>query len=297
MGFHHLATTMALGLIQINPAAFLWHFLQGQLPHYDLDWQVLAQFQVLIIVAGLVVGFLIGFTGVGGGTLLTPVLVLLSVPPTVAVGTDLLYGSLTKLAGSYHHWKQHSIDWKWVRYMAAGSLPCTVLATYLIHFVTVRYGTADKMVRTGLGLVLVLAAIATLFHEIYRKRRGCSHEAAVDPSNHTGAVIALGAVVGFLVGLTSVGSGSLIALALMMFSRLPSTSIVGTDIAHALVLVTAGTIAHWQIGTVNVPLAANLLIGSLPGVVLGSRLAYFTPGRPLRFAVALLVLAGGVKML
>lgn len=292
----HSVNAIAMGLIHAPLAAVLWHFMQGQLPRYT--WELLAHFRLLIIVAGLVVGFLIGLTGVGGGILLTPVLVLLSVPPTIAVGTDLFYGSLTKMVGSYQHWKLGSINWKWVLYMASGSVPCAVLATYLIHFVGIRYGTADKMVRTGLGYVLVLTAIASLVNEIYRKRHGDSHsEAPVDPAKYKGRVIALGAVVGFLVGLTSVGSGSLIAVALIMFSRLRSTTIVGTDIAHALLLVTAGALAHWQIGTVNIPLAANLLIGSLPGVVLGSRLAYLTPGRPLRFAVALLVLAGGLKML
>lgn len=290
----HSVNAIAMGITQTPLAVMLWHFLQGQLPHHT--WEVLSEFRVLIIVAGLVVGFLIGLTGVGGGTLLTPVLVLLSVPPTIAVGTDLFYGSLTKMVGSYQHWKQRSINWKWVLYMAAGSVPSAVVATYVIHFVSVHYGTAEKMVRTGLGVVLVFAAFASLLNEIYRKRV-VDFKPAVDPSDHKVKIILLGAVVGFLVGLTSVGSGSLIAVSLIMFSRLRSTTIVGTDIAHALLLVTAAALAHWQIGTVNVPLAANLLIGSLPGVIIGSRLAYRTPSRPLRFAVALLVLAGGLKML
>lgn len=292
----HSADAMAMGFMSTPLAVVLWHFLQGQVPQYT--WDLIAQFRVLIIIAGLVVGFLIGLTGVGGGTLLTPVLVLLGVPPTVAVGTDLFYGSLTKMVGSYQHWKQRSIDWKWVQYLATGSVPFAVLATYLIHYVNVRYGTADSMVRTGLGVVLVLASVATLIHEAYRKRRAQPRQAeAFDPSAHKIKIILVGAVVGFLVGLTSVGSGALIAVVLIMVSRLPATAIVGTDIAHALLLVSAGALAHWHIGTVNVPLAANLLIGSLPGVVLGSRLAYRTPGRPLRFGVALLVLAGGLKMI
>jgi len=291
----HSVSALSMGVMHTPFAAMLWQYIQGQLPHST--WEVLAQFRLLIIVAGLVVGFLIGLTGVGGGTLLTPVLVLLSVPPTIAVGTDLFYGSITKMVGSYQHWKQGSIQWKWVLYLASGSVPCAVLATYVIHFVAIRYGAAEKMVRTGLGIVLVMTAIASLVHEIYRKRHvQPAQESAIDPGQHKFKVIALGAVVGFLVGLTSVGSGSLIAVALILFSRMKSRTIVGTDIAHALLLVTAAALAHWQIGTVNVPLAANLLIGSLPGVVLGSRLAYYTPGRPLRFAVALLVLAGGLKM-
>lgn len=291
----HTVNALAMGVTHTPIATMLWHFLQGGLPRYT--WELIAQFRILIIFAGLVIGFLIGLTGVGGGTLLTPVLVLLGVPPTVAVGTDLFYGSLTKLVGSYQHWKQNSIQWKWVQYLASGSVPAAVLAIYVIHFVRLRYGSAEQMVRTGLGVVLVLAAVATLLHEIYGKRRSHRNNSeAIDPTPFKARIIALGAVVGFLVGLTSVGSGSLIAVALLMFSGLSSTTIVGTDIAHALLLVTAGALAHWQIGTVNVPLAANLLIGSIPGVLLGSRLAYLTPGRPLRFAVALLVLAGGLKM-
>jgi uncharacterized protein len=295
IGSDHSMNAMAMGLMNSPFAAMLWNFIQGHLPAYT--WDLIAQFRVLIIVAGLVIGFLIGLTGVGGGTLLTPVLVMLGVPPTVAVGTDLFYGSLTKMVGSYQHWKQGSINWKWVLYLASGSVPSAVLATYIIHFVRQHFGTAESFVRTGLGVVLVLAAVATLLHEVYGKRHNRrDNSEALDPTPFKARIVLLGAAVGFLVGLTSVGSGSLIAVALLMFSRLSSTTIVGTDIAHALLLVTAGALAHWQIGTVNVPLAANLLIGSLPGVVLGSKLAYRTPSRPLRFAVALLVLAGGLKM-
>jgi uncharacterized membrane protein YfcA len=273
----------------------LWHLLQQRLPGYALDSR--PQFQVLIVIAGLIVGFLIGLTGVGGGTLLTPVLVLLSVPPTIAVGTDLFYGSLTKFVGSYQHWKQRSIHWGWVLYLASGSVPCAVLATSLIRYVRFHYGSADALVKRGLGIVLVLAAIVSIVNEVYaRRRRYAPNPKQFDPDAHKLMVILMGAVIGFLVGLTSIGSGSLIAVMLIMISGLPATTVVGTDIAHALLLVTAAAIAHLQIGTVNIPLAANLLIGSLPGVILGSRLAYRTPGRPLRFGIAVLILAGGLKM-
>jgi len=295
IGLFHFANSLVTSLGLSSPAAILWHFLQGQLP--GETWELIGQFRVLIVIAGLVVGFLIGLTGVGGGTLLTPMLVLFGVPPTVAVGTDLFYGSLTKLAGTYQHWRQGSIHWKWVLYLATGSVPCAVLATFLIHAVNVRYGSADTMVRIGLGGVLILASFSTLINDWYRKRNARTNRLALfDVEAHRGKVILVGAVVGFLVGLTSVGSGALIAVVLLMVAQLPATAVVGTDIAHALLLVTAGAIAHWQIGTVNVPLALNLLIGSFPGVVLGSRMAYYTPARPLRFGVALLVLAGGLKM-
>src|SRR5262249_52591542 len=161
--------------------------------------------------------------------------------------------------------------------------PASVIATYLIHYVHTRYGSAEHMVKSGLGVVLVLASVATLVNEIYRKRNEHKlRKTELDPSQHKFRIVLVGIVVGFLVGLTSGGSGALIAVVLIMFSGMPSTAIVGTDIAHALLLVTAAAMAHWQIGTVNVPLAANLLIGSIPGVLVGSRLAYLTPGRPLR---------------
>src|SRR5258708_3039690 len=114
----------AAAAIHAPHAAMLWHFLQERVPGYVFDSR--PQFQILIVLAGLIVGFLIGLTGVGGGTLLTPVLVLLSVPPTIAVGTDLFYGSLTKLVGSYQHWKQRSIQWRWVLLLASGSVPSAI---------------------------------------------------------------------------------------------------------------------------------------------------------------------------
>src|SRR5262249_39948566 len=160
-------------------------------------WELITQFRLAIIVAGLVIGFLIGMTGVGGGTLLTPVLVLLGVPPTIAVGTDLFYGSLTKMVGSYQHWKQGSIQWKWVQYLATGSIPASVIATYLIHYVHTRYGSAEHMVKSGLGVVLVLASVATLVNEIYRKRNEHKlRKTELDPSQHKFRIVLVGIVVG-----------------------------------------------------------------------------------------------------
>lgn len=287
--------SLTIGITQVSMAAWLGA-AQGQFGAYLFD--IVSHFSLLITFAGLLVGLLIGLTGVGGGVLLTPILVFLGVPPTTAVGTDLFYGSLTKLVGSYQHWKQRSIDWRWVRLMAYGSVPMAVVATYLIQYSRQHYGSAEKLVKTGLGFVMILAAIGTLVHDIYRKRHAQNENAlAIDPEKIKIRVILFGATIGFLVGLTSVGSGSLIAIGLLMFSGLSSKMIVGTDIAHALLLVTAGAIAHWQIGTVNVPLAANLLLGSLPGVMVGSKLAYLTPSRPLRVVVAILILAGGFGLI
>jgi len=266
--------------------------VQEQAAHHV--WNTGYEFRTFIVVVGLIAGFLIGLTGVGGGTLLTPFLVILSVPPTVAVGTDLFYGSLTKMVASYQHWKQRSVNWDWVLYLALGSVPCSIWATHIIHTVGQRFGSADLFVRRSLGVVLVVAAVATIINEVFAKR--LRMKTAFDPKTHKLLVVLVGGVIGFLVGLSSVGSGSLIAVMLIMISGLPATTIVGTDIVHALLLVTAAAIAHWQIGTVNVPLAANLLMGSLPGVWIGSRMAYHMPGRPLRFGVALLIFGAGLRI-
>lgn len=296
IGLIQSGNAAAMTLFDVPSGAALLNFLQAELAQSTVE--LISEFRFLIILVGLVVGFLVGLTGVGGGSILTPILILLGVRPMVAVGTDLLYGSVTKLVGSHQHWKRGSIQWSWVLYLAIGSVPASVVASYLIHYVNLQYGSADAMVRLGLGGVLVLAAFVTLFYEIYRKRRRAASESEpFDPRAHRAKIILLGAGVGFLVGLTSVGSGALIAVALIAVSRLPATSIVGTDIAHALVLVSAAAVTHWQIGTVDIPLAANLLLGSIPGVILGSRLAYYTPARPLKFGMALLVLASGLKMI
>ena len=291
------AGVAAMGLLEAPWSAAVLHFLQVELP--QSSGELLSHLRLLIVGVGLVVGFLVGMTGVGGGSLLTPALIVLGVRPTVAVGTDLLYGSITKLAGTHQHWRQGGIQWNWVFYLALGSVPASVLATWVIHYFRQHYGSADNLVRLGLGVVLVLAALATFLNDFYKRRRPetAALSAPVDPKAHRLKVILLGAGVGFLVGLTSVGSGALIAVALLALSRLPSVQIVGTDIAHALVLVSAAATAHLQIGTVDIPLAANLLIGSLPGVILGSKLAYYTPDRPLKVGMALLVLASGLKMI
>jgi uncharacterized membrane protein YfcA len=285
-----------MGLLDVPSAAALWDFLQAGIPRYTAN--LVSEFRWVIVLAGMVVGFLVGLTGVGGGILLTPLLISLGIQPTVAVGSDLLYGSITKMVGAYQHSKRDSIDWGWVRYMAVGSVPASLVAVYALHLAQLWYGSAEELVRTSLGVVLLFAVVLSLGNEVYVKyRRQPESIAPVDPKDHRVKIVLLGVVVGFLVGMTSLGSGAIVAVALLAVSRLPATRIVGTDIAHALVLLSAAAMAHWQLGSVNVPLAANLLVGSLPGVVFGSRLAYTTPARPLKFGMAFLVLAGALKMI
>ncbi|MBI1956261.1 MAG: sulfite exporter TauE/SafE family protein [Acidobacteria bacterium] len=294
-GLLHAVNAAAMGLLDVPLGTILWDFLQTDLPNYT--GQLISQLRMVIILAGLVIGFLVGLTGVGGGTLMTPLLILLGVRPTVAVGTDLLYASFTKLAGVQEHWKRDSIHWKWVLYLAMGSVPASLVATYILHTVASHYGSADKLVQWGLGVVLLLSAVLTLLNELYWKSQQAANDAGhFEPQEHPIKIILIGVAVGFMVGLTSLGSGSIVAVALIALSRLHATRIVGTNIAHGLVLLSAASVAHWQFGTVDIPLAANLLIGSLPGVILGSRMAYHMPARPLKVGMAMLVLAGGLRM-
>ena len=294
--FHPVFGAM-IGLFDLPVGAALLDFLQTDVPRYT--GELVLQLRWLMIVVGLVNGFLVGLTGVGGGTLLTPLLILLGVRPTMAVGTDLLYAATTKLAGSYQHGQRGSIHWNWVFYLALGSIPASLAATFLIREISLQYGSADQLVRIGLGAVLLISAALMLVNELYWKRRRQADSQAEDynPRFHIVRMVLLGIAVGFAVGLTSLGSGSIVAVILMALSRLPATGIVGTNIAHGLVLLSAAALAHWQLGTVDVGLAANLLLGSLPGVMLGSRLAYFAPARPLKIGISLLVLLGGFRML
>ncbi|MBI4441825.1 MAG: sulfite exporter TauE/SafE family protein [Acidobacteria bacterium] len=295
-GFFHSVFGAMIGLLDMPVGAALLDFLQSDVPRYT--GELVSQFRWLMILVGLVNGFLVGLTGVGGGTLLTPLLILLGVRPTIAVGTDLFYASVTKIAGAQEHWRRGSIHWNWVFYLALGSVPSSLAATYLLQGIRQRIGSADEFVQVGLGVVLLVSAVITLLDEIYWKRRRKSgRQVPLDPCTHPAKVILLGAAVGFMVGLTSLGSGAVIAVALLILSGLPAAHIVGTDIAHGFFLLSAAALAHWHIGTVDIPLAANLLLGSLPGVILGSRLAYYAPGRPLKVGMSLLVLAGGFRML
>lgn len=264
-----------------------------------------------LAIIGLLVGFLIGLTGIGGGMILTPLLVYLGIRPTLAVGTDLVYGSLTKIVGAFQHYRLGHVDGRWVVFLSLGSIPGSLVGVLAIDQVRRVYGSADAFLLYPLGLVCVVSSLAIMAAEIlpWLRLRIPVHRPmvtnAVAPGDGTFPIhgwlkafmiITLVTVMGFVVGLTSVGSGSLFALALLLFSRLQPREVVGTGVAHAAILVTAAGLAHASIGTVDFRLAANLLAGSLPGVVAGSRAASIVPHRPLKLGVALLIFLGGLRL-
>jgi uncharacterized membrane protein YfcA len=250
----------------------------------------------LLPLFGFLVGLLIGLTGMGGGVVMTPLLMLgLGLPPTTAVGTDLFYAVLTKLAGTWQHWRKGTVDFRVVRDLALGSLPASLAAIGLLTWLR-REDTrlADVWLERVIGLALILAALLML-------QRVFLGDACVPPAErstgHRAVVIAIGALGGFLVSLTSVGSGSLILALLVFVVPLSMERLVGTDIAHATLLVGTAAMAHFYLGHVDLALAGQLLVGSVPGVLLGSRLMLQVPRRALQVGLAGLLVTSAVRLL
>ncbi|WML31660.1 sulfite exporter TauE/SafE family protein [Neobacillus sp. OS1-32] len=250
-----------------------------------------------IILMGLLIGFMVGLTGVGGAALLTPVLILLGINPAIAVGTDLAYNSITKLVGSIQHWRQKTINLKLMKYLAIGSIPSAIAAVGLLHLFDSYFHNQEQIIKHALGYVLILVALATLIKTFMKKKLEWNRMQLKSIHEKKALTIAIGAVLGFIVGLTSIGSGSLFALAMLYLYKMKPSELVGTDIAHAFLLVTAAGIMHAGIGNVDYLLMINLLLGSVPGVVMGSTLSAKIPAKPLRAVMALMILFSGLKLI
>lgn len=250
-----------------------------------------------IVAMGLLVGFLVGLTGVGAASLLTPLLVIIGVNPSIAVGTDLVYNSVTKLFGVIQHWRQRTIDFRIVRYLATGSLPAVVVSVVLLRYFTVSYHNEEALIKHALGIVLILAAAATIVRLLLDNKVKPNRWQERPVEQKKGMLIAVGAVLGFIVGLTSIGSGSLYAIALMYLCSLTAAKLVGTDIAHAFLLATVAGLLHAGLGNVNYGLVLNLLLGSIPGVLLGSTLSAKAPMKITRTLIAGLILISGLKLI
>lgn len=249
-----------------------------------------------IALAGLMVGFLVGLTGVGGAAILTPLLVLIGVPAHTAVGTDLLYNSITKLFGTIQHWRQKTIDLFLVKYLALGSLPGAIIAVVLLKVFDTFFHNQEEIIKHALGFVLIFVALATIWNQFSSKVKENKIKQRPD-SEKKGMTVMIGLLLGFIVGLTSIGSGSLFALALLYFYRMRSSQLVGTDIAHAFLLATAAGLMHAGLGNVDYALMFNLLVGSIPGVLFGSTLSAKVPSKPLRTIIAALIFVSGLKLI
>ena len=246
--------------------------------------------------AGFFVGFLIGLTGMGGGAIMTPFLIsVVGVNPVMAVGTDLMYSSVTKIVGAWLHVRQRTVDLNLVKRLASGSVPGGLLAVAAIHFLPDAGVDADRAVRRALGAVLVLVALVLLCRVFIARERSLP-EHWRRALEGRGTIVA-GFIVGALVGFTSVGSGALLVPFLICVFPLSPALVVGTDVFHGAILVTVTGAAHAQGGAVNWPLVVTLLLGSIPGISVGTWIAPRAPTRMLRVGLASLLLITGWNLI
>ena len=257
----------------------------------------MTEFNWLYSVAGVFVGVLVGLTGVGGGSLMTPLLVLaFGFHPATAVGTDLLYAAGTKAVGTAVHGWRGTVNWPVVRRLAMGSVPATILTLGALSYASKASRDTGDVIAAALGGVLILTAIAMFFRERivdrFARRFGTVGERRV-----ARLTVVLGVVLGAMVSLTSVGAGALGMTALLvLYPRLPVKQLVGSDIAHAVPLTLIAGIGHWWIGSVDFGLLLSLLAGSIPGIILGSLVASKVSDRVLVPILAVVLALVGLKL-
>jgi uncharacterized membrane protein YfcA len=252
----------------------------------------------LYSVSGFAVGALVGMTGVGGGSLMTPLLILLfGIHPATAVGTDLLYASATKTGGTLVHGWFRTVDWRVVGRLAAGSVPATALTILALSRLDMRGYAANQLITTVLGVALFVTATALIFRRqilsIYAARVG-----TLDPRRTAVLTVVVGVALGVMVSISSVGAGAIgVTALLLLYPQLPTARIVGSDIAHAVPLTLVAGLGHWMLGGIDWPLLGSLLVGSLPGIVLGSYISTRVPDLLLRLTLAATLFAVGSRLL
>jgi uncharacterized membrane protein YfcA len=251
----------------------------------------------LYALSGFVVGALVGLTGVGGGSLMTPLLVLaFGVHPATAVGTDLLYAAATKTVGTAVHGANGTVDWGIVGRLGAGSIPATLLTLFVLSHLETKAGAANQVITFVLGVALLGTAIAILFRPLilkfFKDRAG-----RPNPLRTTVLTVLLGAALGVLVSISSVGAGAIgVTVLLILYPGMPIGRLVGSDIAHAVPLTLIAGLGHWLIGSVNFPMLASLLCGSVPGIILGSLITSRVSDRVLRPIIAVILAIVGGKL-
>jgi uncharacterized protein len=242
------------------------------------------------------VGVLIGLTSMGGAALMAPFLILVvGVKPVTAVGTDLVYGAVTKIIGAWAHFRQGAVDMPVVRKLATGSIPGGLVGALIVVLLPQVTRNAEQYMRRAIGGLLVVVAVILVVRMLIPLRESTLSVKRLEFLHEKGTVI-WGAVVGLCVGATSVGSGSLLAPFLMLLYPSKTSKVVGTDVFHAAILVSVTGLAHATSSGVEWSLMPSLLAGSIPGVLLGSRLAAHVPARPLRTCLVAVLLVTGYRM-
>lgn len=254
----------------------------------------------IVVLFGLGVGVLIGLTGIGGGSLMTPLLLIfVGTPPVTAIGTDLAYGAVTKTVGGWQHLRRGNVDLRLSWWMAAGSMPGSLLGVWLIERLHGAYGDSfDTVLLIIVAIALLVTAIATLGRTLFMPNAIARERESVDmTARRKVQAVLIGLVLGLVLGMTSVGSGALIGLALILVFQLIPHRVVGTDVFHAAILLWVAGFAHFVAGNVDLMLMANILIGSIPGVWAGTRLISHVSPQVLRPTLGCVLLAAGLGVL
>jgi len=256
---------------------------------------------ILYATSGAFVGLIIGMTGVGGGSLMTPLLILFGIPYNVAIGTDLLYASLTKSSGVIAHARRKSVQWDLVMCLAAGSIPASIITVVFLSQVFTNSADYEPLLTTSLGVMLVVTALVILFNRFLRNVSEKPSGPICDFfQGHTKKItFIVGIVLGVFVTLSSVGAGAFCAALLMLlYPKLPALHVIGTDIAHAVPLTLIAGLSHlFLLGNVDLVLLASLLVGSLPAIHLGTKLAARIPSDILQPILASVLLGIGLKFI
>jgi uncharacterized membrane protein YfcA len=250
-----------------------------------------------IVLFGLAIGVLVGMTGMGGGSLMTPLLILIfGISPTTAIGTDIFYAAVTKTVGGWRHLRMKTVNMDLVKWLSIGSVPSAVIGVALVSWLQTKVGEdrLDELVYAVLGGTLLMVGVITLTRALILRNLIDERDRFDVERRHKVAAIVIGATTGFVIGITSAGSGTVIAILLIAVYRLSPKRVVGTDVFHAAILLWAAGIAHWVGGNVDFVLAGNILLGSIPGVVIGASLSDKAPQGFLRTALGLVLIGSGI---
>jgi uncharacterized membrane protein YfcA len=252
-----------------------------------------------LVAFGLGVGILVGMTGIGGGSLMTPMLILVfGVTPVTAIGTDLAYAAVTKTVGGYKHLRQKTVDIHLSSWMALGSVPAAIGGVYVLGLLEDWLGHEfEDAVIAILAGALLLTGAATLVRAFLKSMHERERDTIEMERRHKVAAVVLGLCVGFVLGVTSAGSGALIAVGLILLFRLAPTRVVGTDVFHAAILLWAAGLAHVTAGNVDFGLAGTILVGSVPGVWVGSHWSVRVEPAVLRTTLAVVLIGAGLALL
>jgi uncharacterized membrane protein YfcA len=250
-----------------------------------------------IVIFGFGIGAMVGMTGMGGGTLMTPLLILLfGVKPVTAIGTDIFYAAVTKTVGGWRHLRMGTVNMSLALWLAAGSVPAAVTGVWAISVLQSKVGEErlDSIVYALLGGTLLMVGIITLARALILSKLVEERDDFELKRRHKVAAVGIGVITGFVIGITSAGSGTVIAILLIAVYRLTPRRVVGTDVFHAAILLWAAGVAHWVGGNVDFVLAGNILLGSIPGVIVGSYYAARAPVAFLRTALGIVLIASGL---